>query len=159
MKIHVKSLLKGIGAFVLPVCVALSSCTAEPDESNRFTFTGETVNDFLLNNDSLFSDFNYILKRSGQDRILSSYGEYTCFAPKNAAIAEYIDSLWNDKESVDDYGNLLHNGMTDPSLEGLSDSLCTDIVMYHLVKATITTTEMITNASATYSQGRCTTTA
>ena len=150
MKIHVKSLLKGIGAFVLPVCVALSSCTAEPDESNRFTFTGETVNDFLLNNDSLFSDFNYILKRSGQDRILSSYGEYTCFAPKNAAIAEYIDSLWNDKESVDDYGNLLHNGMTDPSLEGLSDSLCTDIVMYHLVKATITTTEMITNASATY---------
>lgn len=150
MKVNIKSVLKVVGALALPVCVALSSCTAEPDESNRFTFTGETVNDFLVNNDSLFSNFNYILTRSGQDRILGSYGTYTCFAPKNDAIIEYIDSLWNDEESVDEQGNLLHNGLTENSLEGLTDSLCTDIAMYHLLKTEVTTTEMLTNAGASY---------
>lgn len=150
MNISIKSMMRAVGAFVLPVCIALSSCTAEPDESNRFTFTGETVNDFLLNNDSIFSNFNYLLRRSGQDRILSSYGEYTCFAPTNAALDVYIDSLYKDPESVDDYGNLLHNGMTENSLEGLTDSLCTDIVMYHLLRTPVTITEMISNTSATY---------
>lgn len=150
MKLNIKSTLKFVGAFALPVCVALSSCTAEPDESNRFTFTGETVNDFLLNNDSLFSNFNYILSRSGQDRILSSYGTFTCFAPKNEAVIEYIDSLWNDVESVDEQGNLLHNGLTSNSLDGLTDSLCTDIALYHLLKTEITTTEILTNTGASY---------
>ena len=60
MKINIKPALKAIGAFALPLCVAMSSCTVEPDESNRFTFTGETVNDFQLHNDSIFSNFNYI---------------------------------------------------------------------------------------------------
>lgn len=81
--------------------MALCACNVEPDMSNRFTFTGQTVTDFLLSNDSIFSSFNYILRRSGQDRILSSYGNYTCFAPKNGAVEAYIDSLWNDRESVD----------------------------------------------------------
>lgn len=150
MKINVKSLLKAVGAVFIPGCIALSSCTAEPDESNRFTFTGETIYDFLVNNDSAYSNFNYILQRSGQDRILSSYGEYTCFAPNNRAVMRYIDSLYNDKESVDDAGNLLHNGMTENSLEGLSDSLCEDIAMFHLLKTELTTTEMLTSTGATY---------
>ena len=130
--------------------MALCACNVEPDMSNRFTFTGQTVTDFLLSNDSIFSSFNYILRRSGQDRILSSYGNYTCFAPKNGAVEAYIDSLWNDRESVDEDGNLLHNGLTDNSLEGLTDSLCTDIAMYHLMKTELTTTQMLTAGGATY---------
>ena len=150
MKIDNKFKLRLLGALALPAAIALSSCTAEPDESNRFTFTGETVNDFLLHNDSLFSDFNYILRRSGQDRLLSSYGTYTCFAPKNAAIQEYVDSLYDDPESLDENGNKLHNGMTGPGLEGLTDSLCLDIVYYHLLKTELTTTEMLTSEGASY---------
>ena len=130
--------------------MALCACNVEPDMSNRFTFTGQTVTDFLLSNDSIFSSFNYILRRSGQDRILSSYGNYTCFAPKNGAVEAYIDSLWNDREIVDEDGNLLHNGLTDNSLEGLTDSLCTDIAMYHLMKTELTTTQMLTAGDATY---------
>lgn len=130
--------------------MTLCACNVEPDMSNRFTFTGQTVTDFLLSNDSIFSSFNYILRRSGQDRILSSYGNYTCFAPKNGAVEAYIDSLWNDRESVDEDGNLLHNGLTDNSLEGLTDSLCTDIAMYHLMKTELTTTQMLTAGGATY---------
>ena len=129
--------------------MALCACNVEPDMSNRFTFTGQTVTDFLLSNDSILSSFNYILRRSGQDRILSSYGNYTCFAPKNGAVEAYIDSLWNDRESVDEDGNLLHNGLTDNSLEGLTDSLCTDIAMYHLMKTELTTTQMLTAGGAT----------
>ena len=145
MKINIKPALKAIGAFALPLCVAMSSCTVEPDESNRFTFTGETVNDFLLHNDSIFSNFNYILSRCGQDRILSSYGEYTCFAPKNEAIEHYIDSLWNDTDC-----DIPHNGLTSNGLEGLTDSLCSDIALYHLVKIEVSTTDMINNPTATY---------
>ena len=145
MKINIKPVLKAIGAFALPLSVAMSSCTVEPDESNRFTFTGETVNDFLLHNDSIFSSFNYILSRCGQDRILSSYGEYTCFAPKNEAIAAYIDSLYRDTTAT-----IPHNGMSSNSLEGLSDSLCSDIALYHLVKQEVTTTDIINNPTATY---------
>ena len=141
---HLKQTLAFAAAMVL------CACNVEPDMSNRFTFTGQTVTDFLLSNDSIFSSFNYILRRSGQDRILSSYGNYTCFAPKNGAVEAYIDSLWNDRESVDEDGNLLHNGLTDNSLEGLTDSLCTDIAMYHLMKTELTTTQMLTAGGATY---------
>lgn len=150
MKINIKSLFKAVWALFIPGCMALSSCTAEPDESNRFTFTGETIYDFLANNDSTFGNFNYILRRAGQDRILSSYGTYTCFAPNNRAVMKYIDSLYNDRESVDDAGVMLHNGMTENSLEGLTDSLCEDIAMFHLLKNTVTTTEMLTSTGATY---------
>lgn len=119
---------KGMGLLLLPACMAIAGCNAEPDDSNRYTFTGETAEDFLANRDSLYSSFNYILQRSRYDRLLSTYGKITCFAPTNEAIAVYIDSLYNDVEA-----RIEHNGMTENSLEGLSDSLCTDIAEYHLV--------------------------
>lgn len=119
---------KVAGALFIPVCLMVASCTAEPDDSNRFSFTGETIEDFLANRDSAFSSFNYILTRSGYDRLLSTYGPYTCFAPNNEAVQEYIDSLYDDADA-----RIPHNGMNEKSLEGLSDSLCTDIAEYHLL--------------------------
>ncbi|MDO5447919.1 MAG: fasciclin domain-containing protein, partial [Prevotellaceae bacterium] len=71
--------------------------------------------------------FIYILQRARLDRMMSSYGQYTCFAPSNKGVAKYIDSLYNDPEAV-----IPNNGMTENSLEGLSDSLCTEIAKYHL---------------------------
>lgn len=114
---------------VLGLCglaVAIASCNKEPDESNLYTFTGQTVETFIQN-DSNLTAFNYILKRSGLDRNMSTYGQYTCYAPTNEGVKLYIDSLWNDKEAV-----IPHNGMTSDDLEGLSDSLCNDIAEYHL---------------------------
>ena len=116
--------------------IGLASCNPEPDESDLFTATGETAADFIKRKAELTS-FDYILSRVRLDRNLSSYGEYTCFAPTNDAIKLYLDSLWNDPEAV-----IPHNGMEANSLEGLSDSLCNDIAMYHLAAGVHNTIEM-----------------
>lgn len=147
MKINIfKSLLKSAGMLLVPACIAVSSCSEDIDESNLYTFTGQTIEDFLVANDSAFSSFNYILTRSGYDRILSSYGSgngeyYTCFAPNNAAVAKYVNDLYND--TVD--AKIPHNGMTENSLEGLTDSLCLDITLYHIAGTKILTTDMGSN--------------
>ena len=119
------------------VCAALftihyslyTSCKEDIDESNLYTFTGETIEDYLVNRSERFSSFNYILSRIGYDKILAAYGTYTCFAPDNDAVTAYVDSLYEDMSNAD----LPHNGMTKPGLEGLTDSLCNDIALFHLL--------------------------
>lgn len=106
--------------------LTMASCNEEPDGSNLYTFTGNTVETFLQK-DSNLTAFNYILQRAGMDKMMAAYGQYTCYAPTNQAVSRYIDSLYNDKEAI-----VAHNSMTANSLEGLSDSLCTDIAKYHL---------------------------
>ena len=113
-----------------------AGCNPEPDESDLFTATGETAADYIKRKAEL-SSFDYILTRVGLDRNLSAYGEYTCFIPNNDAVAAYLNKLYNDEEA-----SLPHNGMTDNSLEGLTDSLCNDIVKYHLHSGTMTTIDM-----------------
>lgn len=108
--------------------MVFNSCKEDIDESNLYTFTGETIEDYLANRQQ-FSYFNEILKRIDYDKILSAYGTYTCFAPDNEAVQEYIDSLYADMSNPD----LPHNGMTQPGLEGLTDSLCEDIALFHLL--------------------------
>ncbi len=109
--------------------LVMDSCKEDIDESNLYTFTGETIDDYLLNRSERFSDFHYILSRISYDKILAAYGTYTCFAPTNEAVTEYIDSLYDDMTNKD----LPHNGMTARGLEGLTDSLCEDIALFHLV--------------------------
>jgi len=103
-----------------------TACNPEPDESDLYTFTGETIESFIAKDSSLTA-FNYILSRVGYDKMLAAYGSYTCFAPVNDGVTAYCDSLYNDPEAV-----LPHNGMTANSIEGLSDSLCLNIAKYHL---------------------------
>ncbi len=112
---------------------SLSSCKEDIDESNLYTFKGETIEDYLANRSDRFSSFNEILKRIGYDKILSAYGTYTCFAPTNEAVTQYIDSLYNDMSIKE----LPHNGMTKPGLEGLTDSLCNDIALFHLLNSKV----------------------
>ncbi len=107
--------------------ITMTSCNKEPDESNLYTFTGQTIEDYLQENDSIFHQFNVILTRSGYDRMMASYGQYTCYAPVNSGVDKYIDSLYNDKEAKE-----LHNGLSENSVNGLTDEQCKEIVMYHL---------------------------
>lgn len=125
-----------IGLGLLATAVTLSSCNKEPDESNLYTATGETIGSFVKN-DSNLTAFSYILERTGLDRNMATYGQYTCYAPTNAGVKQYIDSLWNDPEAV-----IAHNGMASQSLEGLSDSLCNDIARYHLTNGLYSIIEM-----------------
>ena len=116
-----------VAALFLTGANVIVGCNPEPDESDMYTSTGETAEDFIARKPNL-SAFNTILKRVGLDRNLSSYGEYSCFVPTNDAITAYIDSLYDDTTNKD----LPHNGMTQRGLDGLTDSLCNDIAKYHL---------------------------
>lgn len=126
----VKLITKGLlWCGIVTALPLVTSCKEDIDESNLYTFTGETIEDYLVNRSERFSSFNYILSRIGYDKILSAYGTYTCFAPNNEAVQEYIDSLYDDPVNKD----LVHNGMTSRGLEGLTDSLCEDIALFHLL--------------------------
>ena len=92
--------------------LAVSSCNPEPDESDLYTFTGETI-ESLIEQDSTLTSFNYVLSRVGYDKMMAAYGSYTCFAPTNDGVAFYCDSLYNDTQAV-----IPHNGMTENSLAG-----------------------------------------
>lgn len=111
---------------VLCLSAAFVACVDDPDESSRYTFTGETIESYIVQDSSL-TDFHYMMTRAGLDKMMSAYGQYTCFAPVNEGVQRYIDSLYNDTEA-----KIEHNGMTENSLEGLTDSLCRQIVQYHM---------------------------
>ena len=102
-----------------------SSCNKEPDESDLYTFTGQTIQEFVEADDNL-SLFRRILERANLWAEMRTYGQYTCYAPSNEGVTAYVDSLWNDAKSTDDKGNLVHNGMRDSQIPYINDdvSLC-----------------------------------
>lgn len=105
-----------------------TGCSEKIDESNLYTAKTDMIADYLAKQGDKYSSFSYILQRADMDKVLSAYGTYTCFAPDNDAVEQYIDSLYDDTSNKD----LPHNGMTARSLEGLTDSLCSDIALFHL---------------------------
>ena len=89
---------------VLTVTVFMGSCRDEVDESDMYSFTGMQVIDFLNQNDST-TKFAYLAtkvrlsKKSASTvaELLSARGNYTCFAPTNEAVQNYLDSVYNQK--------------------------------------------------------------
>ena len=87
--------------------VMLNSCKDNIDESDLYTFTGETMTDHFENNPEVFSSYLTVLSRvhlskrssSTLKELLDARGNYTCFAPTNEAIAAYIDSLYEIGET------------------------------------------------------------
>lgn len=69
------------------------SCSDEPLAENYYTFTGEMVTDYLQNRSGEFSDFITILQRSGMYGMIAAYGSYTCLAPNNKAVEQYLHEL------------------------------------------------------------------
>lgn len=90
---------------LLALCLVTSflllfACSEEIDMSNRYTFTGETVISYLQQQPQ-FSEYVALLgetpiskvSSSTVAQLLSARGHFTCFAPTNDAIHEYLDSL------------------------------------------------------------------
>lgn len=121
---------KGLKAFLstVAVCGVMSlfqtSCLSEYAPGNYYTFTGETVADFLENNSEEFSNFIYVLKQAKLWNNMKTYGHYTCFAPTN----DGWDSVFAMK------------GVT--SVEQLSQKDCDTIAMQHLVEETFYTSQV-----------------
>lgn len=82
--------------------VALTqSCTEEIDTSSRYTFTGNTVISYLESHPDVYSEYCELLdivtvsdfSDSKVSQLLSARGNYTCFAPTNEAIQNYLVHL------------------------------------------------------------------
>lgn len=101
----------------------ISSCSDEPDSEYLYTFTGEMMSQYLENR-SEFSMFNEAVIRAGLKDQLSAYGHYTCFAPHNEAVAEWLQG----------------KGMS--SIADLSDAQCDTLARTHLLRVTYSTFEM-----------------
>ena len=87
------------------VCWLGVSCVDNDDvPENMYTSNKVTAAGFLEANTDQFSDFIGLLKRTPYFSLLSTYGQYTVFAPTNGAISEYVRT--NGYTSVDDIPEL-----------------------------------------------------
>ena len=102
----------------------LTSCSDEPDSEYFYTFTGEMMSEYLKNRPE-YSEFAEIVERAGLMDLLSAYGHYTCFAPNNDAVDQFL------KE----------RGLS--SVSDLSNADCDTIARTHLTSSMFTTFDMI----------------
>lgn len=98
----IASVLKACMAMLLLAFASQSlvSCSDEPTGDNYYTFTGEMASDYLDNRPEMFSEFTKVLQRSGVYGKIATYGSYTCLAPTNEAMEQYLRS--RGLSSVDD---------------------------------------------------------
>ena len=104
---------------LLPVMAGMAffqSCTEEIDTSARYTFTGNTIISYLQEYPEVYGEYCALLDKvnvsdfsnSKISQLLSARGNYTCFAPTNEAIHNYLahlvdsgvisDSTWDAPE-------------------------------------------------------------
>ena len=130
--------------------IALCGCKEDIDQSNRYTFTGETVADYLLNREETYSSFTQILRQASLGKgtasnilsLMSTYGSYTCFAPTNEAVERFLieqDSIyWKNLEALEkgeiSIKDFHDTGIHSPYLEDLSDSMASEIAKNHLIE-------------------------
>ncbi len=125
-------------ALVAATAMTFVSCDDEVEMENRFTFKGEHISTYLINNPDRFSSFTYILDKAkmGKNKetsgsllkTLSTYGSYTCFAPTNEA----IDSFLQKQSMLHAAGE--RTGITSPYLEDISDSMALEIAKNHIIE-------------------------
>ena len=82
--------------------VGMTSCVDNDDDvpMNRYTAEKMTAAQFLTENESRVGDFITLLKRTSYFAMLSTYGDYTVFAPNNEAFAKYMAT--NNYKSIDE---------------------------------------------------------
>ncbi|MBE6269275.1 MAG: hypothetical protein E7092_09895, partial [Bacteroidales bacterium] len=118
--------------YTLTLTLSILACTDEIDKSNRFTFTGETMADFLLNRSEKYSHFITLLKRADLFSLLNTYGQYTLFLPDNDAVEKYIQEQDSIYHATKDTAIPIWTGVTSPLVEELSDSMANVIARTHL---------------------------
>ncbi|MBQ0019161.1 MAG: fasciclin domain-containing protein [Bacteroidales bacterium] len=121
-----------LGVFALTT----QSCRDDMSEENYYTFTGEMMSDFLQSHED-YSKFAEIVKRSTASKrginimdLISCYGQFTCFAPDNKAVDEFL------KE----------NGY--PSVKDIPVDVCDTIARTHLINGVVYNTADLTGLSA-----------
>lgn len=111
------------------------SCSDEPDAENFYTYKGEMMSQYLQERPQ-FSKYAAIVERAGLMKLLSAYGTYTCFAPTNDAVDQFLRG----------------RGLT--SIDQLTDADCDTIARTHLINNMISTAEMGDGVLATANMNR-----
>ena len=122
-----------------------ASCGDQVEETARYTFTGHTIASFLEEHSDVYSSFIHILDRGGRLSLMKAYGQYTCFAPTNDAIARFLheqDSIYKASLVDDNPNDIIWTGVTSPELSELSDSMCQVISQTHLIPAMYLTIDL-----------------
>lgn len=121
-----KKLFYIIGALLTTLFAgSVSSCVDnDPSEDSYYTFTGEMVTDYLQHREGDFSLFIEVLKRAELWDLLSTYGEFTCFAPTNDAMTNFLRV----------------QGVS--SVDQLDGAVCDTLAWTHLIKAAYFTTDL-----------------
>lgn len=87
--------------YTLSVMLGLSSLFTivscidnDPDRDAFRVFTGQTVSSYLTDGENKedFTEFVQVLERAHMLDLLSTYGDFTCFAPTNEALQKYLKS-------------------------------------------------------------------
>lgn len=89
---------------------ALWSCNENVKDDAYYTFTGNTVASYATSNEG-FSTFARLLKETGTEVLLSSYGHYTCFMPTDAAFEEFFRQQGKtyDSYTLDEKKNIVYD--------------------------------------------------
>ncbi len=113
-------MLLGLMTLAAPMFTA---CSDEPDSENYYTFKGEMMSTYLLSRPQ-YSQFSEIVTRAGLMNLLSTYGAYTCFAPTNDAVSQYLSK----------------RGLS--SVDGLTKEDCDTLARTHLLSVLYSTYDM-----------------
>ena len=70
----------------------LSACNGDDVGDNFYTFTGETVGQYISKRPETYSEFSNLLDTTGVMGLLNTYGDYTCFLPDNDAMHRFYQS-------------------------------------------------------------------
>lgn len=98
--------------------LALTSCVDNDDDvpTNRYEAERVTAAQFLEENEDRVGDFIGILKKTPYFSMLSTYGNYTVFAPNNEAIQNYLASSGYE------------------SLDNIPKDVCDTLARTHIIK-------------------------
>ena len=121
--LNIKNQRKALLPLLLVSLFAWVGCTDDRISDSYYTFTGETVASYLKANED-YSRFVSVLERANLLDLLSTYGEFTCFAPTNAAIDSFL--LTRSLGSV----------------EELSKADCDTLAKNHLIRSLCFTTDL-----------------
>jgi hypothetical protein len=69
---------------------AVTSCGDDIPSDSYYTFTGEMLTGYLENPEHGCTEFAKIVERAGKSSLFSAYGKYTCLAPTDQAVANYL---------------------------------------------------------------------
>ena len=120
--------------YILALALSIVACTDDIDKSNRYTFTGETIADFMLNRSDRYSHMITLMERAGLFGLLRTYGQYTLFLPDNDAVEKYVQEQDSIYHATKDSDNPVWTGVISPYVEELSDSMANVIARMHLIE-------------------------